>query len=83
MPATWELDDTDPPAHTVVRVHCALPSGAQCVHPIAYDLGEDGRPELPFVALDGNVFLREFGTDELISFRFVHRIEGLPDPKGE
>jgi hypothetical protein len=66
---------------TVVRVHCALPSGAQCVHSAAYALGEGGVPELPFVSLDGNVFLREFGTGELISFAFVHRIEGLPDPK--
>lgn len=71
-----------PEVQTIVRVHCALPSGAQCVHGVAYDFGEDGRPELPFVSLDSNVFLQEFGTGELISFAFVHRIEGLPESRG-
>lgn len=73
-------DDVDPET-PVIRVHSALPNGSVPVHYVAYTLSDDQVPELPFCNLDGTLFLRALGG-ELVAMHFVHRIEGLPEPKG-
>lgn len=89
-PRVWTID-TDPhrdmppegvdPEQPCVRVHSALPNGTVSTHYVLITFAEDGAVELPFVNLDGTLFLRALGG-ELVAMQFVHRIEGLPEPKG-
>lgn len=72
------VDENQP----VIRVHSALPNGSTPTHYVPYTLGPDNRPELPFTSLEGTLFLNALGG-ELIAMQFVHRIEGLPEMKGE
>lgn len=70
------------PETPCVRVHSALPNGTVPTHYVALSDTEDGGVALPFVNLDGTLFLREIGG-ELIAMQFVHRIEGLPEPAAQ
>lgn len=82
----WIKDETLPSGldseTPCVRVHSALPNGTVPTHYVALSDTEDGGVALPFVNLDGTLFLREIGG-QLIAMQFVHRIEGLPEPAAQ
>ena len=74
VPVPPSLDENTP----VLKAHYSLASGRETFAVVEFHVADDGVPVLPFMALEGIVFLRDVhGT--LVNLANVHRIEGLPD----